>query len=208
MTSKQHQMVTRQQFESLTKEQLIDQLIDTKNGIQDQLISLNSRLEEYMPTIEKLTSDVQISKNTSKLLNERIIQLEKNHLNLSQYTRKHMIELNPVPLSISDGELETQVCKAISLCGVPVDKNNFQAIHRLKNPNKVILQFNDRRQKEDVISKRSNLKDKSDELRKLNFGDELFINESLSPGNQNLFYKCRQLKAKKIISKSSKSKIE
>ena len=73
MTSKQHQMVTRQQFESLTKEQLIDQLIDTKNGIQDQLISLNSRLEEYMPTIEKLTSDVQISKNTSKLLNERII---------------------------------------------------------------------------------------------------------------------------------------
>ena len=58
------------------------------------------------------------------------MQLERNAVSNAQYHRRESIEINPVPASISNEELE--VCKALSLTGHEVIPDDLQACHRLK----------------------------------------------------------------------------
>ena len=52
-------------------------------------------------------------KNLTHLL-ARIIQLERNAVTNSQYSRREAIELNPVPADITEDVLEENICKALS----------------------------------------------------------------------------------------------
>ena len=71
-------------------------------------------------------------KISPRLLSEGIVQLERNAVNNAQYHRHESIEINPVPASISNEELEDNVCKALSLTGHEVIPDDLQAFHRLK----------------------------------------------------------------------------
>ena len=71
-------------------------------------------------------------KISPRLLSEGNVQLERNVVNNAQYHRHESIEINPVPASISNEELEDNVCKALSLTGHEVIPDDLQAFHRLK----------------------------------------------------------------------------
>ena len=60
------------------------------------------------------------------------MQLERNAVSNAQYHRRESIEINPVPASISNEELEVNVCKALSLTGHEVIPDDLQACHCLK----------------------------------------------------------------------------
>ena len=64
----------------------------------------------------------------------------------------------------------------------------------MKNKEKVIIKFKDRKQRNEVIFKRKELKSKAAELRALQFEQSLFINDSMCFENQVFFYKCHKLK--------------
>ena len=49
------------------------------------------------------------------------------------------VELNPAPPSVSDEELELNICKSLSLTGHEVKPNNLQACHHLKKKDSVIV---------------------------------------------------------------------
>ena len=82
----------------------------------------------------------------------------------------------------------------LSLNGATVSPDDLQASHRMKNKEKVIVRFKDRKQRNKVIFSRKELNLKGDQLRDLQFGPSLFINDSMCFEDQSLFYKCRQLK--------------
>ena len=88
----------------------------------------------------------------------------------AQYIRKEMLEINPVPLSINNDDLEEKVCKALSLSGTKVKPDDLDACHRMKKKDKVIIRFKNRKQRNDVIFKRKGLKTKGDDLIALHFG--------------------------------------
>ena len=75
-------------------------------------------------------------------------------------------ELYPVPPSISDEELEVNICKGFSLTGHEV---KLQACHHLKKKESVILKFKCRKLKQSVHVSRKNLQNKSEDLLQLNF---------------------------------------
>ena len=64
----------------------------------------------------------------------------------------------------------------------------------MKNKEKVFIKFKDRQQRNKVIFNRKELKSNREQLRDLQFGPSLFINDSMCFENQSLFYRCRQLK--------------
>ena len=105
-----------------------------------------------------------------------------------------MLEVNPVPQSITNDQLEQGVCRALSLTGTTIKLDDIQACHRIKNKEKVIFKFKDRKQRNEVVFKRKELKSKTADLRTLKLGRLLFINDSMCFENQFLFYKCRKLK--------------
>ena len=114
-----------------------------------------------------------MSKKCNSLLLESVHQLERASLDNSQYLRRDMIELQPVPLSIDEKELETTICKVLSLTGPDISSSSLQSCHRLTNKNTVIVKFTDRKVRHNVIVNRRKLKDKSGELSELGFKGKL-----------------------------------
>ena len=76
------------------------------------------------------------------------------------------MEVNPVPPSISDAELEVKICKALSLTGYEVKPEDLQACHRLKKKESVIVKLTCTKLKQNVLVNRKN---KSEDLRQLSF---------------------------------------
>ena len=147
-----------------------------------------------MRKFEVVSSDLAVARNCYTLLTERIVQLERNAVTNAQYHRRVSVEVNPVPPSISDEELEVNICKALSLAGHEVKPDDLQACHRLKKKESVIVKCNCRKLKWSVLVNRKNLRNKSEDLRQLRFSDKLFILESMCHENHQIAYKCRQLK--------------
>ena len=184
---------TRSQLEHLSKDILIDELMSIKD-IFSKLVNLMTQFDDFTRRFEILSSELAVSKNCNQLLSERIIQLERNAVNNAQYHRRESIEINPVPASISNEELEDNVCKALSLTGHEVIPDDLQACHRLKKKEIVIVKFKSRKQKRKILIDRKNLRNKSENLSQLKFTGKLFISESMCQENHQLMYKCRQLK--------------
>ena len=90
------------------------------SDITDKLNGLNSRFEDFIKRYGKLNSELLISKNCNSLLLKRITNLERNALNNAQYVRRETIEINPIPQSIPNTDLENKVCQALSLTGTTV----------------------------------------------------------------------------------------
>ena len=147
-----------------------------------------------MRRFEVVSSDLAITKNCNRLLTERVVQLERNAVTNAQYHRRESVEVNPVPPSISDEELELNICKALSLTGHEVKPDDLQACHRLKKKESVVVKFKYRKLKRRFLVNRKNLRNKSEDLRQLKFSSKLFISESMCHENHELAYKCCQLK--------------
>ena len=159
-----------------------------------KLSDLSSRFDDFLRRYEILSLELTVSKNCNRLRSERIVQLERNTINNTQYHRRESLEINTVPAPIGDDVLESSVCRAFSLTGHEVKPGDLQACHRLKKKGTVIVKFKCRKQKRSILINRKNLRNKSDVLTQLNFSGRLFVSESMCHENHQLSYKCRQLK--------------
>ena len=180
-------------MENLSKEELIEELI-TVDDITSKISDLTNRFDDFLRRFEVVSSDLAITRNCNRLLTERVFQLERNAVTNDQYHRRELVEGNPIPPSVSDEELELNICEALSLTGHEVKPNELQACHRLKKKESVIVKFKCRKLKQKVLVNRKNLRNKSEDLRQLKFSGKLFISESMCHENHQLAYKCRQLK--------------
>ena len=179
-------VLARAQVDNLLREELIEKLWKFSD-ITDKLNGLNNWFGDFIKKYDKLNSELLISKNCNSLLLKRITNLECNALNNAQYVCRETIEINPIPQSIPNTDLENKVCEALSLTGTTVTPDDLQACHRMKNKEKVIVKFKDRKQRNKVIFSRKELKSKGEQLRDLQFGPSLFINDSMCFENESLF---------------------
>ena len=187
----------------MSKEELIQELTDINssfvNDINAKLTDLSERFNEFTSKYDKVYSELQQCKSFNSDLLSRIIQLERNAVSNSQYSRGETIELNPVPAEIHEDALEESICKALSLTGVNVVPEDLHACHRMNRLERVIVKFKCRKQKQSLIYKRKNLGTKSQEPTNLKFSGRLFVSKSMSNENQQLAYKCQQLKSARKI---------
>ena len=79
-------VLSRSQYENMSKEEIIHELSEKFNDFTSKYDNLYSELK-------------QCKSFNSHLLN-RIIQLERNAVRNSQYSRRETIEVNPVPAEI------------------------------------------------------------------------------------------------------------
>ena len=95
---------TRSQLENLSKEELTDELISVED-ISSKLSDVTSHFDNFLRRYEIFSSsELTVSKNCNRLLGERIVQLERNAVNNSQYHRCESLEINVVPTAIDDDE--------------------------------------------------------------------------------------------------------
>ena len=72
-------VVARSQLENLLEDELIDRLAQVEN-IEDKLEHLNKRFNDFLGKYNELHSELQVSKNCSNILHNRVIELEKMYL--------------------------------------------------------------------------------------------------------------------------------
>ena len=123
--------VTRSQLENLSKDELIDRLLQVQN-IEDELEHFNKRFDDFLGKYNEFHSELQVSTNCSNLLRNRVIVLGKNALSTAQYVRGEITEISPVPGLISDQNFEEQVCKALPLTGIKVEDKDLHVLHEKK----------------------------------------------------------------------------
>ena len=115
-------VLTRSQYKNMSKEELIQELTNINssfvNDINAKLSNLSNRFNEFTSKYDKVFSELQQCKSYNSHLLTRLIQLERNVVTNSQYSRQEKIELNPVPAEIHEDVLEESICKALSLTGV------------------------------------------------------------------------------------------
>ena len=120
--------------------------------------------------------------------------MESSAVNNAQYHRREPLEMNPVPTSINDEFLESNICKALSLTGHEVKPDYPQASRRLKEKDTVFSKFKYRKQRFSILINRKNLCNKSDVLTHLSFPGRLLVSDSIYHENYQLVYKCRESK--------------
>ena len=169
-----------------------------KNSSLSKILGQNSLIYQIDLMIfeetEVASTDLAITRNCNRLLTEKVVQLERNAVTNAQYHRREALEINSVPPSINDEELELNISKTLSLTGHEVKPDDLQACHCLKKKESVIVKFKCRKLKRRVLVKRKNLRNKSEDIRQLKFFGKLFLSESIYHENYQLAHKRCQLK--------------
>ena len=124
-------VVTRSQLENLSKDELIDRLLQVQN-IEDELELFNKRFDDFLGKYNEFHSELQVSTNCSNLLRNRVIVLGKNAHSTAQYVRGEITEISPVSGLISNQNFEEQVCKALPLTGIKVEDKDLHVLHEKK----------------------------------------------------------------------------
>ena len=162
------------------------------------MAGLPEKFNEFTSKYDKVYSELQQCKSFNSHLFNRVIQLERNAVTNSQYSRRETIEVNPVSAEIQDDVLE-ESDRALLLTGHTVAPEDLQTCHRMKRSDRVIIKFKCLEQKQSVMYKRKNLGTKSQGLSNLEFSGRIFVSESMSLENQRVACKCRQLKSARKI---------
>ena len=102
-------VLTRAQVDNLSREELIEELLKFSD-ITDKLNGLNNRFDVFIKKYDELNSELLISKNFNSLLLKQVTNLKRNALNNAQYVCRETIEINPIPQSIPNANLENKVC--------------------------------------------------------------------------------------------------
>ena len=146
----------------MTRDEVVEELLKLSD-VLTKLSELPEKFNDFVLRHDKIYSELQISRIFNNHLLQRIIQLEGNAVTSFQYHRREIIE------SLEDQILEENVCKALSLNGVNVKAEQLHSCHHLKKKPLVIVKFKCRKQRQNVLLNRKNLKGKFSDLLQLRF---------------------------------------
>ena len=198
---------------------LTNEIKEIKQNQQQQISHLNKRIDgieksqgflgEKYENLRKLTDGLIKENETIKKEDQdqhaqikgikQELKSEKKARNDSdQYMRRGMVEINGFPQK-KDENLKDLVIKLATDMKVPISNGDVEVVHRLSTPEKagIIVKFSSRPIAEQFLAKKKSLRTKS--VRDYDYVLEnqedkgwIFINESLTKMNRELFKKARK----------------
>eukprot|EP00794_Sanderia_malayensis_P008540 gene8540-biopygen6837 len=167
-----------------TSAEFISKQYDSQRKTTDYVLKSQANLEKEN---EDLKKQIKVLENNH--------EKQKMALNdLEQYGRRDCIEISGVPPSENENceELTIQVAREM---GVEIGAAELVACHRVRKSKGepiIIAKFLNRKNKEKMMSKRKSLKGKTAGSMKLTTNDnkagsKIFVNESLTAANKNLY---------------------
>ena len=101
---------TKRQLKNISKNELVEKLISVED-ISSKLSDLTSRFDDFSRRYEVFSSELSVSKNCKCLSSEKIVQVKRNAVNNAQHNCPQSTDISPVPASISNEVLESNMCK-------------------------------------------------------------------------------------------------
>ena len=111
---------------SKLREKLVENFRKNPTDIKDEIINLKEVIIKNLQSENKRLIDV------FNQLQEKIVSLESKSNSFEQYGRRNNMEMNEIPNSISDGNLESTVANIFSKAtNVNVTTDDIEACHRI-----------------------------------------------------------------------------
>ena len=140
-----------------------------------------------------------IVRNVNSKLVERVVATERRCWENAQYSGRDKLEVVGIPMSVRDNVLEQKVCDVIQEIGVDIYDRDIQACHRLKDKDRTIVKFTNRKDCLRILSVKRQLKGLDSAAMDLPEGTKIFINESLCPYYRGIRSKCKKLRDKQKV---------
>lgn len=199
---------------NLTTEKL-EKILDEKlSPLSEQLKealamvkSLNTKYEKMEETLVVLQEENKALKEEHASLKAQVLSsandlksVQKSLNDLEQYTRRDSVEIRGIPLPEESQEEDTNeiVLQLSQKMGIPLERKDISVSHRIRSRSLVdpaiIVKFVRREVRERLYRARKRLK----YITTADFGfsveKKIFINESLTPKNKELFKDCLRFK--------------
>ena len=179
---------------------------DVANDVTKQK---NEIIEFLQKENAELKNELKIVKEELATKSKKLVDVERDVIDLQQYIRRNNLEICGIPDSIGQAKLEETVIKIAESIDVVIEKKDIEACHRLPNrknrlgPKTTIVRFINRKHCERLHRKKKDLNtdDVKEKLNDLGVGDNIFINANLCPYNKYLWGKCKRLFDNKLISR-------
>ena len=190
-----------------------EQLLMMNHRLQETINSLHFLSESYDAVVSKLNrleeskklADLEISSLKNEVAELRCLAIQNKHdINeLEQYSRRDCLEIRGVPLPDLEST-DAAVVKMAECIDVEIEENDMSTSHRLptrkktssqskrpEQPPAIIVKFISRDKRDELYRARSKLKNlTSADLGYRGTANKLFISESLTRYNKELFGKC------------------
>lgn len=196
----------------------IHELTNAVSFLSNKFDSIDKRVSEMEHNLKEVDKENSFLKAEVFRLSKAFLDVTEEINNIEQYSRRECCEIAGIPVQPGE-DTNDLVIKVGSLMGVDLEKCDISVSHRLPTPNyssrlgqedptsgrerfpalqfpKVIVKFVRREKKELFYRNRKNLKDKSTNDLGLSRISEngIFVSESLSQRNRNLFKECLNFK--------------
>ena len=176
--------------------ELIGITLSLQNKVEQYTNVNNDALEEirkFNENFVKLESEINIVKKVNTVLNKRVTDMERQCCANAQYSKRKCLEVAGIPCDVSNENLESEVLEVFSKVGCEIISRDIEACHRLTNNDRIIVKFLRRKDCDQVLSFKS-------DLRKVKLGDiglrgsnSMFINPSLCPYYRMLWSNSKRL---------------
>ena len=102
-------------------------------------------------------------------------------------------------MSVRDNVLEQKVCDVFQEIGVDICDRDIQACHRLKDKDRTIVKFTNRKDCLRILTVKRQLKGLDPAAVDLPDGTKIFVNEILCPYYWKMWNKCKKLRDKQKV---------
>ena len=186
-------------FNKPSKPELVQIILNTEANLGSQIAKLTTEVKNLLDHSKKLEADVTIVRNVNNKLVERVVSTERQCWENAQYSRRDTLEVVGIPMPVRDNVLEQKVCDVIQEIGVDICDRDIQACHRLKDIDRTIVKFTNRKDCLRILRVKRQLKGLDPSAVDLPEGTKIFINESLCPYYRGIWNKCKKLRDKQKL---------
>ena len=192
---------------NITTERL-EKILDEKlNPLSEQLKealatvkTLNTKIEQMEDTFGTLQEENKALKQEQVSLKAQVLR-SANDLKLEQYTRRDCLEIRGIPLpeDLRVEDTNDIVLQLSQKMGIPLERNDISVSHRIRSSRAsvdpaIIVKFVRREMRESLYRSRKRLKSITTADLGFSVDKKIFINESLTPKNKELFKDCLKFK--------------
>ena len=155
---------------------------------------MKDEVREKNECVKKLEEELALSKNISKLLLDRLLNMERQCWANAHYSRRECLEKAGIPQSLPASDLEKTFSKVLEKVGMEVPAKDIDVCHRVGKQECVVVKFFRRKEFQQVLSVKNDIqKITATDLDLPNTTIKLYLNETLCPYYRILWSKSKTL---------------
>ena len=187
---------TNGSLQNINKKDMIPILLSLQNKLDQANNKVLEEIRKLNDNFSKLESELSVTKQVNSLLSRRLVNMERQCWANAQYSRRECLDIIGIPSEVEPDVLEEKVVNIFEKLGCNIPSNHIEACHRVsKKSATVIVKFSRRKDCQQVLAVKKDLRKIKMEDVGLPGQNKLFINKNLCP-----YYKVLWSKSKKLHS--------